>query len=135
MRFYIKGLGSEIREKYSARLFCVEGAIEVLEEMAYNNIADKSEDSLGVLNNNDFSFLYDSVLRYICSEEEKNGFSENREKLDKVDSLLDCLTSKLREDTRKLEIERDKESIGPRVVPFDPKIYHLPLNISDARVG
>lgn len=143
MVFYVRGLSTELREKYGERLYCIEGAIGVLEELIIKNMDKKKrkeelKEGEYVFNNDNFNQLYDAVLRVIDKEEKSEGYSAHRDKLDKVDKKLDELTRDVRAEVREIEEKRDKECIGPHNPDknYVKMVFHLPVNISDTmRVG
>ncbi|VVB78308.1 Uncharacterised protein [uncultured archaeon] len=142
MRFYVKSLELDFRDKYADKLVSVEGSIGVLEELINGNLKKKDKEQLEdgefVFNNNNFIFLYDAVLDAIDLEERENGCSPYRAGLDMIDKKLDILTSDLRTDVRKIEEKKDKDSLGPHKSNQDyaKPVFHLPINFIDTmRVG
>ena len=144
MKFSVKGVENEMKQKYGLRFSSVDGAIDVLEEMICEdiNLAENSrqrkEEPLTpqIFKDNNFNALYDSVLIFICNEEGNNGISKHRHSLDRVDNLFDYLTSEARKEMREKEEKEAKESVGPRHAFYDKSVFHLPIDLMDTmRVG
>ena len=136
MKFCIKNIRHEMREKYGERLFTIEGAIEVLEEMVCEDInrIEKDKNNIlnhKILNDRDFNKIYDNVLALICFEETTKGFSEYRAKLNLVDEHINHLTNYARKKEKKLAKEKNKENIGPSTIPYIKTVFYLPQNITD----
>ena len=88
MKFYIKGIGYELRQKYGGKLLGIEGAIGVLEELARESEESGNGFRKKFVWNNDFNLIYNCVFKYIRREESSAGSSAYRLMLNKVDEEL-----------------------------------------------
>ena len=133
----LKGIGRKIIERFGNEVSSIDGAISLLEKMASEEVKKSKKSRLrqvSVLNDQDFNTIYDSVLNYICIEEqEKSGPCKYRKKLDAIDGYMDTLTREARLQEEIPAAERELKHDRNNSPNYQKPEFHSPFPIINTR--